>query len=65
MASRPLLTLSIGFDAETRIAHRVVPGGAEFSFPGGDIELVFDQGALEQLVDRAGEALTDLRRHGG
>ncbi|MEV0676735.1 hypothetical protein AB0I60_09445 [Actinosynnema sp. NPDC050436] len=62
MASTPLLTLSIGFDCETRIAHRIVPGGAEFSFPGGDIELIFDEGALEQLVDRAGAALAELRR---
>ncbi len=62
IASRPYITMTISFDEETRIDYLLGPEGAEFSFPGGLLELIFDQGSLEQLVASSQAALAAMRR---
>ncbi|RKT52227.1 hypothetical protein [Saccharothrix australiensis] len=63
IASRPDITLSVGFDRETRIEHRLGVEGAVFSFPGGFVELIFDEGALERMIAQGVEALAVMRDH--
>ncbi|WP_433266807.1 hypothetical protein ACQPZF_41865 [Actinosynnema sp. CS-041913] len=60
-ASRPTMWMAVDFDQEVRIDHEIGPEGAKFTFPGGNVELNFAEGALTKMIAASQEALTALR----